>query len=225
MKHRSNRYIQAVIFDMDGLLLDTERVLVMMVRRAAGEFGYTVTEDLVRRCTGVSSEITKMNFILDFGKDVPLDGIFRFSGKYVADYFNKHSVPIKPGVPEILEALDFQGIPKAVATSTGKVSGESLLERAGLLHRFDALVFGDQVQRGKPEPDIFLKAASKLGGSPENCLVFEDSENGIIAAARAGMRPVLVPDQVQPRKEILDLAFRSYSSLAGALTDLEVLLG
>ncbi len=210
---------------MDGLLLDTERVLVMMIRKAAGKFGYTITGDLIRRCTGVSDDITKANFIQDFGTEVPLDEIFRCYGRYVADYFDKHGVPLKTGVPEILDALDVPGIPKAVATSTERASGESLLERTGLLHRFDALVFGDQVQRGKPEPDIFLRAASKLGVSPEYCLVLEDSENGIIAAVRAGMRPVLVPDQVQPRKEVLDLVFRSYSSLAGALTDLGVLLG
>ena len=209
---------------MDGLLLDTERILVMMIRKAAGEFGYTITEDLIRRCTGVSDDITKAHFVQDFGQDAPLEEIFRHNKIYVADYFDKNGIPLKPGVPEILDAFDSLGIPKAVATSTVQASGESMLERAGLLSRFNACVFGDQVNRSKPEPDIFFLAASKLGGSPEHCLVFEDSESGITAASRAGMRPVLVPDQVQPRQEILDLAFRSYSSLSTAREDLQDLL-
>jgi len=130
-------------------------------------------------------------------------------------------VPVKDGLLALLDFLDGAGIPKAVATSTERTRALRLLELAGVLNRFDAVVCGDEVARGKPCPDIFLTAAARLGCDPSTCMVLEDSESGLRAAHQAGMLPVLIPDLKMPSAEVRALTFRTFQSLSGVAQFLE----
>ena len=133
-------------------------------------------------------------------------------------------MPHKPGLVTFLEYLHARRVPRAVATSTATAIATDLLERAGVRHHFTVIVGGDQVERGKPAPDIFLAAATRLGSPPDECLVLEDSGPGIRAAAAAGMRPILVPDRSEPAPEVRQLAYAVVGSLADAQSVIEQLL-
>jgi HAD superfamily hydrolase (TIGR01509 family) len=143
----------------------------------------------------------------------PIGEARRLRIQHTEETVARNGVPIKEGLGELLDLLDRSGVMKAVATSTERTRALSLLTLAGVLNRFDAVVCGDEVERGKPHPDIFLAAAAKLGRSPIDCMVLEDSESGLTAAHRAGMRPVLVPDLKAPSQEALALAFRVFPTL------------
>ena len=146
---------------------------------------------------------------------------------WAADYdaiVAAEGISLKPGLDDILDLLDERGVAAAVATSTRRERARAKLDRVGLLHRFAALVGGDDVARGKPAPDIFLAAAERLGVAAGDCIVLEDSEPGIIAAAAAGMTPVMVPDLHPPSAELLllePLVLASLSAVAAHLRAIE----
>ncbi len=126
----------------------------------------------------------------------------------------------KPGLAELLEWLESRSIPKAVATSTRRSRAEAKLRETSLLHRFDAIVAGDEVARGKPEPDIFLRAADLLATAPTRCMVLEDSEPGVLAALAGGMVPVMVPDLLPPSPALLAYEVTVMRSLHDVLAQL-----
>jgi HAD superfamily hydrolase (TIGR01509 family) len=135
--------------------------------------------------------------------------------------FSFDPVARKPGLDELLSFVESRHLPKAVATSTERAIALPLLERMGLLHRFVAVATGDEVTRGKPNPDIFLLAADKLGVAPCSCLALEDSEAGVTSAANADMQVYLVPDLVKPSPEVERLASGIFDSLADVAKHLE----
>ena len=139
------------------------------------------------------------------------------------EHFDKFGVTFKPGLHELLDFLEAAGLPKAVATSSCRESAMRKLTAGRLVDRFQAIVTGDDVQNGKPAPDIFLAVAEKLSVSPERCLVFEDSENGVLAAHNAGMPAIMIPDAKQPTKEVAALAYKNFPSLADAIPFLQKL--
>lgn len=205
--------ISAVIFDMDGLMFDSERVGRAAWRQAGEEFGYNIGDEHYQQVSGRTVADATEVFRGIFGEDFPFQEIRRRRVQIARDYFEQHGVPIKPGLLELLDYLDARALPRAVATSTDYAPAMEKLTRTALAKRMHAIVTGDRVARGKPAPDIFFAAAKQLNADPPRCLVLEDSEAGIRAAHSAGMIPVMVPDLKQPSEEVRRLAVLVAASL------------
>ena len=209
--------IDAVIFDMDGLMFDTERLRLEAWQRVARQEGYAIPEYLLIECIGLKT--TDSEQLLNAAL-APTGFDYRrargIRGPYMEQIIAERGVPIKPGLDEMLDAIDSLGLARGVATSTLREEALDLLRDTGLLERFGAVVCGDEVQNGKPAPDIFLMTAEKLGADPRRCLVLEDSENGIRAAAAAGCIPIVIPDIKPPGAEVLAIAHRRLDSLGAA---------
>lgn len=199
--------ITAILFDMDGLMIDTERMAQRAWQRAGAEFGFTLPDELYLQAVGRTAKATEALFRTGLGADFPFEAVYARKQHYLYTAIEEEGIPTKPGLGELLDLVDQQGIAKAVATSTARALAIKKLTAARLLNRFDTMVCGDEVAQGKPAPDIFLAAAAKLGVAPAHCLVLEDSSAGIQAAHAAGMRAVWVPDLIQPSPAITSLAF------------------
>jgi len=180
---------------MDGLLLDSERPIRDAWLSAAAELGAPLTEADYLRVVGRNEREGDLLLLDVFGGDAALLGATRRRADgLIAERFNAASFDLKPGVLQLLRALRAVSIPCAVASSTAHLEVERRLERAGLLPFFRAVCGGDEVARGKPEPDLYLLAAERLGVDPGRCVAFEDSNHGALAALAAGLAVVVVPD-------------------------------
>jgi len=217
--------IRATIFDMDGLMLDTERMALRAWRRAAEEFGVSIRDELALSLVGRNVPDTRAILRETLGAGFPLEDCWsRTTELYAAD-ISENGIPLKPGLAELLDFLEGESIDVAVATSTYRALTIHKLELTGLISRFKAIIAGDEVDNGKPAPDIFLAAAQLLGAPPERCVVLEDSFSGIRAAHAANMIPIMVPDLAQPTEEIRSLAHAIVPSLHHARDVIRRLLG
>ena len=205
--------IQAIIFDMDGLMLDTEPLYRIAWKRASAECGFQLTDEIYKNLVGRGQQDAEKTLFKIFGPEFPKEQFAALSAKYEEQEFSGPSPAKKPGLEELLELLAVRGLPLAVATSTERRLTLPRLARAGLLPRFDVVATGDEVPRGKPFPDLFLLAANRLGAAPSACLVLEDSEAGVMAASAAGMKVFMVPDLVEPSAEIKRAATGVFQSL------------
>ena len=192
--------VEAVIFDMDGTLIDSESVYIAAMQDAAGTLGLALPLDLCHAMVGVPSHECNLMLQEHYGPGFDLT-VFRGHFSKSVQRQMSERVPMKPGVVELLDFLRDRGLPLAIATSAGRATAERNLGRAGLLDRFDALATRDDVEHPKPAPDLYLEAAKRLGVAPERCVAFEDSSIGIIAAHAAGMRAVMVLDILPPTEE------------------------
>ncbi len=207
--------IRGAVFDMDGLLLDTERVVGEAWDEAARRTGFTDVEYAKRSCLGMNEASTRAFFMRTYGESFDYDTFRTLTRKLAHEVLDVH-VPVKEGAAQLLASLQKRGIALAVASSTREVTVRDQLGRAGLLPYFSAVITGDMVTQGKPHPEIFSKACDALGLPPEQCLAFEDSVNGIRSAFRAGMYPVHVPDLVPGNAETRTLTWKTFSSLTEA---------
>jgi len=192
----------AVVFDMDGVIFDSERAYIDMFRRICDEEGLPFIEESCIECIGANRDRTRQIYKKWYGEDFDFDHYYGL----VRERILNEPFRIKPGVKEMFGFVKDSGMPTALASSTTRASVLKMLGDAGLLEYFDAVICGDMVSHSKPHPEIFLTAARHLGVEPGRCFVIEDSYNGIRCAHNAGMRPIMVPDILQPDDEIRDMA-------------------
>ena len=214
---------QAVVFDMDGVIFDTERLVIEFWKEVAKKHNIPNIEHTCIQCLGTNRVRTREIFLENYGADFPFDPYCA----EVTELFNTHykgvPLPTKPGIRELLSYLQEQDIKVGLASSTAQHLVRDEIGTAGLLPYFQTLVCGDMVEHSKPAPDIFLKACEILNADPTKSIAIEDSFNGIRSAHCAGMTPIMVPDQVQPTDEIRALAFHVMPSLLDVLNWLKTL--
>lgn len=206
----------AVLFDMDGVIFDSERAIYNLVLELAEEEGVTGIPEVYPQLIGITRE-KSIKILTDFyGPDFPYARYREILTERYHSRYDHGRLPLKPYVHEILSDLSRLGFRLAVASSTPTPVVVRQIEEAGLARYFSSVIGGDQVRRSKPEPDIFLFAAGSVGAAPEACYVIEDSFNGIRSAAAAGMTPVMVPDMLEPDGKIRSLAAAVLPDLGAA---------
>ncbi|WP_329844490.1 HAD family phosphatase [Stenotrophomonas sepilia] len=209
----------AVIFDMDGLMIDSERVSLACWSQAADEFGLGLDETVFLRMVGLGDRDSHALLRAQGIEDSVIDAV----AAHCHDLYEARTqtgLPLRPGILELLELLKVHAVPRAVATTTRQPRANRKLTAAGLLPYFDAVITSGDVARPKPAPDIYLLAAQRLGQAPERCLALEDSPAGTRAALAAGMTVIQVPDLVHPDEELRALGHR----IVGSLVDAHALL-
>jgi len=194
----------AVVFDMDGLLFDTEALRQEALLLAAAEGGHEIVLDVFNRAVGLPWTQSRPLFLSHFGETFPAE---EFHESWVRHFWviAETRLTLKPGVLELLDLLDRLRTPRAIATSSSHPTIDHHLAACNLKGRFDAIVGRGDYANGKPAPDPFLKAAERLGVAPPLCLALEDSHNGVRSASSAGMMTIMVPDLLEPTAEIRGL--------------------
>ncbi len=212
----SDFFPKAVLFDMDGLLLDTEPLSRDAWRMAAREHGYDMTDEIIGSITGTTRSGAKERLLKTFGSDFDFDTVSALRGRHVETLKKQRGVTVKKGVVNLLNLLDEKRVPYCVATSTKRERAYNLLKEAGLESRFKKIIGGDSITNGKPDPEIFLKAAEEMDASPADCLALEDSRLGAQAAFNGGIRVIVVPDIQLPDAETYARAYAVCESLDDA---------
>ena len=219
--------ITAVIFDMDGVLFDTERMYMECWREAAEPRGLKNVDEISKACIGRTLQGTKEVFEAakaEQGIDVSFEELHEDCSRRFQEKEERDGLPEKPGVHEVLEYLKENEVPVALASSTRKAAVMEHLNRAGITAYFQKIVCGDMVDHGKPAPDIYVKACEEMGVKPEQAMAVEDSFNGIQSAYAAGLYTVMVPDQLLPTEEILTIVDKKRDSLTELQAQLPGLL-
>ena len=205
--------IKAVIFDMDGVIFDSERVICDLWLEIAKENDIPGIEELMLKCIGLNDKATDDLFTNTYGDRFPYA---EFKKQISVEYHSRYDggrLPMKPGVKELLSFLKANNVKTALASSTKVETVTNQLRDAKILDYFDVVIGGDMVKNSKPNPEIFLKAAEKLGIDPKEVYIIEDSFNGIKAAHAANAFPVMVPDMLEPNEEISALCHRIFKDL------------
>ncbi|MVB12787.1 Phosphorylated carbohydrates phosphatase [Caprobacter fermentans] len=213
--------VRAVIFDMDGLMFDTERLYDQAIEQAGNELGYSGIADLSRDMIGVRETDCVPLYQKRFGSGFSYPLFAARRQEIIDEFIRKNGVPVKPGLFELLRYLKQGGFRLAVATATSRRRASGYLEQTGAAGYFDRMIFGDMVEQCKPSPEIYLKAAEALGAAAEDCIALEDSPCGIQAACAAGMKAVMIPDLIEPDAALRKLCW----SCEPSLTDVIKLVG
>ncbi len=203
----------AVVFDMDGLLLDTERLALSAFEDACAALGMQVDPRVYQRCIGSNAQTTRTILSVALGSHEACDRLdVAWQQRYDA-YLDAGALRCKPGAVELLEALAERRVPTALATSTRRPTAQRKLSATGLIAHFDVMVCGGETRRGKPHPDPYRAAVQALGAAPERCWALEDSENGVRSALAAGLVVFQVPDLVPPTDQLRRLGHRIVADL------------
>lgn len=205
--------VEAVIFDMDGLLLDSELLSMEALMTAGAELGYDMPRGFCHSMIGSSLDLCRAMLIAKYGPEFPIEQYVTVQERHLQALVADGKLALKAGVLELLDLLDQRGIKHAVATSSGRARTLHHLDIVGIVGRFEHIVTRDDVAHGKPNPEPYLLAASRLGVSPDACLALEDSHNGVRAAHAAGMRVIMVPDLLHANEEMHGKAHRIVESL------------
>jgi len=209
--------VELVIFDMDGVMFDTENLGIKGWEYAFDYFNMPIPRNVLLKKIGLNSRDSKKMMIDEIGHDFDYDAVKKQKRKYVQDYITEKGTPLKKGLTELLNCIDSLGIKKAIATSRSKEMTDNYIAHADINNNFDTVITGNMVEKGKPNPDIFLYASQICGTPPSKCVVIEDSLNGIKAAYNAGMKAIMIPDLVKPDSDIKDMIYEECESLNDVL--------
>lgn len=204
---------KAVLFDMDGVIFDSEQAVIDCWKILAPEAGIPNIEEFCRGALGITSKATKELFLSMYGDKYPYDELNQRKRELFIERFDAGLVAVKPGVVELLTYLREHGIKTSIASSTSTPSVTRELKKAGLYELFDEVVCGDMIEHSKPAPDIWIEAMKRLGVESADSIAIEDSFNGVKSAKAAGVYTIMVPDLVQPTEEIRNLADEVLPSL------------
>ena len=205
--------VRGVLFDMDGVVIDTEKLYARFWMEAAHDFGWPMTREQALQFRGITRDVGRRKMESLFGPEADYTAIRARRIELMEAYIAQHGVEEKPGIRALLALLKEKNIPCAIASASAIPVIQRHLGNLGILDHFTALCSGKDVPMGKPAPDIYLAAAAALGLEPECCLAIEDAPAGIEAAWRAGCKAVIVPDQDQPTDEVLSRCFAKADSL------------
>jgi HAD superfamily hydrolase (TIGR01509 family) len=206
----------AAILDMDGLMLDTERLTFELWPLAAQNCGLNLTPEIVMRTIGITESASRTIINSAFTDNFAYDKIHTEVKRLTREKVEQEGIALRPGLLSLLDCLEKRRIPFAVATSTGRKTAEWKLEAAGIRDRLTVLICGDEIKNGKPAPDIFLAAAAGLNAEPGNCAGFEDSGPGLLGLHAAGIPSVFIRDLADPSPEALATVWKQYQNLAEA---------
>lgn len=213
--------IKLVIFDVDGLMLDTERPYLEAVKVTCQKYGYNIPDEINNAAIGANSKATREMICAYMGPDFDYDVFYDHLLQETDLYFNTHPIQKKKGLDELLTYLKKRGVTMAVATSTGSQKNKENLTNAGIYDYFDHMVTGEMVSRSKPNPDIYLKVLDHYDFKPSEVCVFEDSKNGLLSATAAGLKVILVPDLSPLSKEDLQRAYCVLDDLSQGIDVIE----
>ena len=216
MQEKTNFLPTGVIFDSDGLMLDTERLILNSWIKLGKLSGWDIGHELFIHTIGLNEIDTRETFLEKLGQDFPYDRLYERFLQLVDEEYEK-GIPHRPGLITLLDHLAYRKIPLAVATSADRDVAIRKLSKAGILERFTAVVCGDEIANGKPAPDIFLLAAEKLGQDPSSCVGFEDSPAGLRGLHAAGIRSVFVKDLIDIPPDLKESVWRCCEDLAQAV--------
>ena len=206
--------IKAVLFDMDGVITDTEKYYYECWPKSFHAFGYTdfTPEDALFK-RSLNHADTAVWCRSRFGEDIPVDEIRAYNNRLVDALIKERGIQVKPGIRELLAFLEENNIKSAVVTATRYDGAMGRLGQVGLDQAFGRVISAHMVERGKPHPDVYLYACEQIKECPGDCVAIEDSPNGIRAASSAGCRTVMVPDLTQPTEDLLPLLWGTAPTL------------
>ena len=213
---------EGVVFDVDGVLFNTERLMHQIWHEVGAEMGWPQPGRDYLEFVGNGRSAIFEKMLAFYGPEFPKEAFLTTCSQTLQDRVEQFGVPLKPGVQEILDFLKEQNIPIAIATSTAMRRTGKRMELTGLSPYFSAMITGDQVTHGKPDPEIYLLACKALGTDPSRTLAVEDSRNGILSATAAGMPTVMIPDMIPPTPELEALLWNRFDSLSDLQNALEI---
>ncbi len=202
-----------VIFDMDGLMFDTEKVVIKAWDYAGEKIGVGKAGFMVYKTLGMNRAASNNVWKEEFGDRYSEEGLRKYTKEFLKKYYDENTVPVKKGLYVLLDFLKSKQCKMAVASSSARHEVEKYLKDTGVKDYFLDIVCGDMIENSKPEPDIYLKACELIGEEPENCYALEDSKNGLLSAYRAGCKPIMIPDLWQPDEEIMKIIVARYDDL------------
>lgn len=215
--------IKAVIFDMDGLMIDTEILLQRFWIEAAEEFGFHMTKEQELGLRSFSSKYSSKYLERLFGRNFDYKKVRARRIELMNDYISKNGITPKKGLYELLDYLSEKPVKTCVCTATDFERTKKYLESINVFDKFDEFICGNMVGRGKPAPDIYEYACNKLGLEPCQCIALEDSPNGIISSAVAGLTPIMIPDLTQPSDDIKPLIYACCENLSEVIPIVNIL--
>ena len=207
--------IKAVIFDMDGILIDTEKWLNVYWQQAAKEAGFEVTREDGLAIRSLAGKYAGPYLRGIFGDSFDYEAIRERRKELMREHIAKYGIEKKPGVDDILSYLAEKNMKRAVATATDPERTKQYLTQIGIYDKFDKIVSATTVENGKPQPDVYLYACEQIGEKPEYCIAVEDSPNGVLSAYRAGLSVVMVPDLTEPDEETAKMLYARIDTLSG----------
>lgn len=205
--------IKAIIFDMDGLMIDSERVTFECYQERLKDMNLTMDEEFYKTLLGKPIKGIYQRFYDVYGNDFPIENVIQDVHQLMAERFETEGVPVKKGLVELLHYLKDNNYKTIVATSSNRDRVDKILAQAKITEFFDDSICGDEVTKGKPNPEVFLKSCQKLGVNVDEAIVLEDSEAGIQASYDANIKAICIPDMKYPEKQYEEKTFKILKDL------------